>query len=94
MSTSFRNLKDLQLNHTLTSWQEMQFITSLMPALKVVELGYNQLSQLEPASPEALAPLEVLNLDSNLCADFEHICDAARPYTLWVQPCSARHHSY
>ncbi|THV07798.1 hypothetical protein K435DRAFT_825160 [Dendrothele bispora CBS 962.96] len=82
MPSAFLNVTNLELNGTLTTWQEMQYITSFMPKLLVVELGYNNISRMTdnegPASPAV--HIETLNLDSNNINDWQDLGRALSHY--------------
>jgi len=78
---AFQNLTDLRLNATFLSWTEMQTITSTMPKLQSIEMGYNHLSHL---SGGVIRPydcnVQVINLDTNNCSDWVHLCASFREY--------------
>jgi hypothetical protein len=78
-SSAFQRLTDLQLNGTLMTWREMQEITALMPNLRLVEMGYNRLTSLSSFDP-IKSTIQVINLDTNQCRDWAHICQALKPY--------------
>ncbi|KAH9483960.1 Tubulin-specific chaperone E [Psilocybe cubensis] len=82
LATAFQRLTEIQLNDTLISWSDMQTITAFMPQLRVIELGYNHLSRLcgDKRSTAFKPNLESLNLDTNACSDWMHICDSFREY--------------
>ncbi|KAK0211164.1 hypothetical protein DFS33DRAFT_1252202 [Desarmillaria ectypa] len=75
MSSAFMRVTDLQLNDTLTSWDQMLEIVRFMPKLQQVEMGYNRLMRiskgLETASPTVT--IQSINLDSNSLSDWIHI---------------------
>ncbi|KAF7311353.1 CAP-Gly domain-containing protein [Mycena kentingensis (nom. inval.)] len=77
----FANLVELRLNATLTTWREMQQITSAMAQLKTVEVGHNRIAQLSTvtSSVEGSA-LKTVNLDSNALNDWPSIVSALLPY--------------
>ena len=77
---AFRSVYELQLNTTLTPWNAMQDIIHYMPALRVIEMGYNRIRSLS-AGPGSHASLEELNLDSNLLSNWSEICAALRSFT-------------
>ncbi|KAJ7766787.1 hypothetical protein B0H16DRAFT_1309252 [Mycena metata] len=82
MALAFSNLIELRLNGTLITWQEMQQVTSTMPVLRIVEIGYNLIDDL--TSSNALfqaSTIETLNLDTNDCRDWIHIYDSIRVYS-------------
>ena len=78
----FSSLKDLQLNQTLITWKEAKKIIAFMPNLEILELGYNGLNRLDSCDSLSNSgpALKVLNLDSNACQDWSHVCRAMRPY--------------
>ncbi|KAJ7137777.1 outer arm dynein light chain 1 [Mycena epipterygia] len=82
MGLAFSNLTELRLNGTLMTWREMQRVTAAMPVLKIVEMGYNLIDQLSSGDPVQGSAIENINLDSNDCHDWVHICDSLRPYSL------------
>lgn len=61
-------------------WNAVQDIIRYMPALRVMELGYNRIQSLS-AGQTSHTSLEELNLDSNLLSSWSDICAALRPYT-------------
>ncbi|KAF4614631.1 hypothetical protein D9613_003182 [Agrocybe pediades] len=80
---AFRKLIELQLNDTLTSWIDMQKITSFMPELRSIEMGYNYLTRLCGDRTEeqgALPPVELINLDANKLSDWVHIWTSLKEY--------------
>lgn len=85
MGFAFSNLIELRLNGTLTTWREMQRVTAAMPVLKIVEMGYNLIDQLFSDDPVQGSTIENINLDTNDCHDWVHICDSLRPYSLSVK---------
>ena len=82
---AFPNLTDLQLNATFLSWAEIQAITTIMPKLQLIEMGYNHLSRL---SGGMIRPhdcnVQVINLDTNNCSDWVHLCASFREYHSYV----------
>ncbi|TFY76586.1 hypothetical protein EWM64_g7423, partial [Hericium alpestre] len=63
-------------------WLDMLDVTSLMPSLKLVEMGYNRLTRLTPpAAHHKLPPLELVNLDGNSLSDWPNICQALAPFS-------------
>lgn len=83
MSTAFQGLTDLQLNGTMTSWQEMQRVTAMMPNLRLVEMGYNRLERLcDPDNPaNNNNTIQTINLDTNECRDWVHLCRTLEQYS-------------
>ncbi|KAF7322374.1 CAP-Gly domain-containing protein [Mycena chlorophos] len=79
--SAFENLIELRLNATLTTWQEMQLITRMMPLLRTVEIGHNRIAHLEDSLQDGPgSALESINLDSNALQDWEQICSALSAY--------------
>lgn len=82
---AFLNLTDLQLNATFLSWADMQAITSIMPNLQHIEMGHNHLSHL---SGGMIKPhdsnVRVINLDTNNCSDWIHLCASFTEYHSYV----------
>lgn len=85
---AFQNLTDLQLNGTFLSWKQMQAITSIMPRLQLIEMGYNCLSHL---SGGMIQPhdcnVQVINIDTNNCSDWFHLCASFSEYHSYVIAC-------
>ncbi|KAJ7481176.1 hypothetical protein B0H11DRAFT_2157842 [Mycena galericulata] len=82
MILAFSNLVELRLNGTLTTWKEMKQVTATMPVLRIVEMGYNLIDELSSGEPVQVgSAIETINLDSNDCHDWVHICDSLRPYS-------------
>ncbi|KAJ7161512.1 hypothetical protein C8R43DRAFT_1063744 [Mycena crocata] len=81
MAVAFSNLIELRLNGTLTTWREMKQVTAAMPVLKVVEMGYNLLEDLSSDTVVQESAIETINLDSNDCHDWSHVCYSLRPYS-------------
>ncbi|KAJ7864819.1 hypothetical protein B0H14DRAFT_2440573, partial [Mycena olivaceomarginata] len=83
MTAAFTNLIELRLNGTLTTWNEMQHVTAAMPALQIVEIGYNFIDELSSTnSIHQGSTIETINLDSNELRDWVHISDSLRSYPL------------
>ncbi|KDR81741.1 hypothetical protein GALMADRAFT_239919 [Galerina marginata CBS 339.88] len=82
LTASFRKLTEIQLNDTLMDWTDVQTIMSFIPQLRVIELGYNQLTRLCGDKPQNQlnSVVEVFNLDTNHCSDWTHICTALTEY--------------
>ncbi|KAI0748566.1 hypothetical protein C8Q80DRAFT_1103758 [Daedaleopsis nitida] len=79
--TAFRHLEELQLNATLTSWNEFDKLLPYMPNLRSVELGYNRLCVLYPAASSQVArpshsTLEIVNFDGNELESFVDVSSA------------------
>ncbi|KAF9261399.1 hypothetical protein L218DRAFT_870040 [Marasmius fiardii PR-910] len=80
MATGFLNLLELQLNGSLTTWQQFQEIIPYMPKLRAVELGYNHLSDLSGSSaPES--QIQTLNFDNNELFNWNNIWDTLGTFT-------------
>jgi hypothetical protein len=87
LAAAFENLEELQLNDTLLTWRDMQVLMTAMPGLKIVELGYNQLSRLSSEDQPAIPPhptLQSLNLDSNFLSDWVHVCFSLALYERYL----------
>lgn len=86
MQTAFSALTELQLNGTMMTWTEMQEVTAHMPRLRLVEMGYNHLVQLQiPTLSVSLnSMIEVFNLDSNLCSEWYHVYNSLLHYRSYV----------
>ncbi|PPQ93226.1 hypothetical protein CVT25_015224 [Psilocybe cyanescens] len=82
LAIAFQKLTEIQLNDILISWSDMQKITSFMPQLRVIEMGYNHLARLcgDKHTTIFKPAVEFLNLDTNLCSDWIHICDSLGEY--------------
>ncbi|KAF8798138.1 RNI-like protein [Phlegmacium glaucopus] len=80
MEGAFQSLTDLQLNATFLSWTEIQTITSTMPKLQLIEMGYNQLSCLSGVIRSYDCNVQVINLDTNNCSDWVHLCTSFSEY--------------
>ncbi|KAL0577801.1 hypothetical protein V5O48_004168 [Marasmius crinis-equi] len=77
MSNAFLNLLELELNGTLTTWQQFRAIIPFMPKLRAVEMGYNHLSDLSgSSSPQS--SIESLNFDNNNLSDWGRLWDDLR----------------
>jgi hypothetical protein len=79
-------VSELQLNGCMVTWQEVQDVTQYMPKLRLLELGYNQLSQLVSMDylPHRESVVQMLNLDSNECSDWSGICRSMKDYPSYV----------
>ncbi|KAL4248489.1 hypothetical protein ABKN59_007766 [Abortiporus biennis] len=53
MSSAYNQLQELQVNATLITWSQLQFIISFMPQLVSVEVGFNNLSKLTVSKDES-----------------------------------------
>ncbi|KDQ10603.1 hypothetical protein BOTBODRAFT_57988 [Botryobasidium botryosum FD-172 SS1] len=69
-------LQELRLNNTLTSWDELVFLSPIIPHLRHLQMGYNHLTKLcttdrhrEPLFPN----LELLNLEGNMLDSWKDI---------------------
>jgi tubulin-specific chaperone E len=83
---AFKSLTELQLNGTLMTWFEMQTAIAGMPNLRLVEMGYNKLATLSTTDnsfPDNKV-LQVINLDSNTCSDWVHVCKSLHQYPSYV----------
>ncbi|PBK93057.1 hypothetical protein ARMGADRAFT_1012740 [Armillaria gallica] len=77
MSSAFMRVTDLQLNDTLTSWDQMLEIVRFMPKLQQVEMGYNHLMRLSEGLDTVYPTVTIqsINLDSNSLSDWIHIME-------------------
>ncbi|KAI0076461.1 RNI-like protein [Panus rudis PR-1116 ss-1] len=79
---AFLHVKEIQLNDTLTSWRDVQSIIRAMPALEILELGYNRLRSLELPNSDLNGAIEdnhtlhTINFDSNEIDNWTSICKA------------------
>jgi hypothetical protein len=80
MYNSFLNLTDLQLNATLIGWNEMQQVTSFMPKLISVELGWNGLSVPDNPTIGKGSSIHIINLEGNQCREWTRICNSLSSY--------------
>lgn len=84
-SLAFLKLTDLQLNGTMITWQEIQEVIVVMPNLRLLEIGYNHLTYLSladhPLAP-AQSSIQAINLDSNECHGWSHICQTFHRYSV------------
>ncbi|KAJ3984485.1 hypothetical protein F5890DRAFT_1461113 [Lentinula detonsa] len=81
ITNSFQSLTDLQLNGSLMSWRQIQHVTSFMPKLVSVELGSNQLCELEYDDiPNPHSSIRNINLEGNKCKDWTCICRSLCTY--------------
>ncbi|KAK0463664.1 uncharacterized protein EV420DRAFT_1618636 [Desarmillaria tabescens] len=78
MSPAFMRVTDLQLNDTLTSWNQLLEIIRFMPRLQQVEMGYNRLKRLSKGlgTVSPTATIQSINLDSNSLSDWIHIMES------------------
>ena len=64
----------------MISWAEVVQLLSVMPYLRVIELGYNNLGQLGPARDQMFGTkLETLNLDENKLHSWTNVMSAIVP---------------
>ncbi|KAK7038108.1 tubulin-specific chaperone E [Favolaschia claudopus] len=80
LELAFPNLIELRLNHTLTTWKEMQRVTAAMPALQIIEVGYNFIDKLSSPSLVQESKISTINLDSNNLDNWVHISDSLQSY--------------
>ncbi|KZP01132.1 hypothetical protein CALVIDRAFT_559777 [Calocera viscosa TUFC12733] len=64
------SLTQLQANDTLLPWSSLPFLSSALPNLQILQMGYNRLSQLSPL-PGALQEVASLNLEGNALSSWE-----------------------
>lgn len=69
---AFAKLTELQLNQTLMTWLEMETIVKMIPTLRIIEMGYNRLTDLH-SSDNILSNIQVVNLDRNEIRHWSHI---------------------
>ncbi|KAF8163437.1 hypothetical protein B0H34DRAFT_649985 [Crassisporium funariophilum] len=80
MEGAFSGVTEIQLNATLLTWTEMQAVTSMMPTLQVIEMGYNHLTRLSDGVSVSNSAVQTINLDSNCCSDWAHVCASFKEY--------------
>jgi len=73
-ASSFANLRELRINHTLISWPEVIALVSVMSNLRYLEIGYNRLRQLQgnavvknnnAQGVSGVSKLQIVNFDGN-----------------------------
>lgn len=89
MGNAFLKLKELQLNATLTTWHECRVVMTYMPALQLLEMGYNRIGDLNikastssETSASALTDndtLRTINFDGNQLRSWARVCEAIQP---------------
>ncbi|KAI0807698.1 hypothetical protein C8Q74DRAFT_81996 [Fomes fomentarius] len=82
-ATAFLCLEELQLSATLTTWNTFQILLPHMPALRIVELGYNRLQVLSSETNldsrwRKNVTLHSVNFDGNGLDSFADISSAMR----------------
>ena len=80
-------LEELRLNGTLIIWPEVVRLVTVVPSLRVLELGYNKTEQLgDTVSSDDLstAKLEALNLDENRLADWNDLMLSIAPFRMSI----------
>ena len=84
-ATAFARLKELQISTTLTTWPQVCQLVSLMPSLRLLEVGYNRLHRLVPFESHATfrehSTLQVINFDGNALYQWSEVCDSLRQFT-------------
>ncbi|QRW16474.1 damaged DNA binding protein [Rhizoctonia solani] len=79
-TANFPKLTHLRLNSTMITWAQACEVLVYLPELEDLQLGYNQLENLEPSSrintSEGLPCLNTLNLDFNRLSDWVSIMAA------------------
>ncbi|KAF8636511.1 hypothetical protein AX17_003325 [Amanita inopinata Kibby_2008] len=80
LNNAFLNLIELQLNRTMTTWPALTTIISIMPRLRLVEMGYNRLSRLLTNESSTCTSIQTINLDGNECGDWINLCDCFGKY--------------
>lgn len=88
LTNAFTKLTEIQLNDTLINWTDMQTITASMPHLQAIEMGYNRLTRLAGDKPPKYlnSTVQFVNLDSNSCSDWIHICASLKEFNSYVAP--------
>lgn len=87
---AFSHIKELQLNATSTTWDNIRVLESYMPSLQLLETGYNQLRSLRTNQDHAkgdqahISQLQIINFDSNELTDWTATCNGLRPFTKYV----------
>ncbi|KAI5119941.1 hypothetical protein M0805_002130 [Coniferiporia weirii] len=84
LHTSFSSLEELRADRTLISWAEVITLTTVMPSLRYLELGYNALSSLGAVPPQKISSatrLKVLNLDGNELEEWSDVMISITPFT-------------
>ncbi|KAL5511371.1 hypothetical protein ACEPAH_4587 [Sanghuangporus vaninii] len=83
LRSAFTSLEELRLNETFISWAEVVLLFTVMPRLRVIELGYNNMERLgstELRDQLSGTKLEVLNLDENKLHDWNDVMEAIAPF--------------
>ncbi|KAL5532876.1 hypothetical protein ACEPAF_4650 [Sanghuangporus sanghuang] len=83
LRSAFMSLEEIRLNETFISWAEVVLLLTVMPNLRVIELGYNNMERLggtEFRDQLSGTKLEVLNLDENKLHDWNDVMEAIAPF--------------
>ncbi|EJD02198.1 RNI-like protein [Fomitiporia mediterranea MF3/22] len=76
LRSAFLALEELRLNETMITWSEVIRLIPIMPNLRVLELGYNDIDRLNGSATDhhlSATKLELLNLDANKLQDWSDI---------------------
>lgn len=76
--SAFGKVKDLRLDGTWMTWDELSRAISVMPRLEVLQVGFNGLGNPRQPLPAtaAMTSLTMLNLEDNLLSDWPHLANA------------------
>lgn len=66
------------------TWSELEEVISVIPHLRVVEMGYNQIGHLSPFPSSVPSNLQVVNLDGNELHDWARICERFKFHSTYV----------
>ncbi|KAL5490033.1 hypothetical protein ACEPAI_4866 [Sanghuangporus weigelae] len=83
LRSAFMSLEELRLNETFISWAEVVLLLTVMPNLRAIELGYNNMERLgstEFQDQLSGTKLQVLNLDENKLHDWHDVMEAIAPF--------------
>jgi Leucine-rich repeat (LRR) protein len=87
LPNAFRTVTEIQLNDTLMTWTDMRTITTFMPHLQVIEMGYNRLTRLAGDKPPKTfmnSSVTFINLDSNFLSEWTHLCASLKGFQSYV----------
>lgn len=91
---AFSRIKELQINSTMTTWQELRLLVGYMPSLRLIEAGYNRLHSLAEGrnvlveNADVISTLHGINLDGNLLREWFEVCSALTPFVRWAKAVS------
>ena len=80
----FERIVELQLNDTLVTWGEFRDVSSFMPRLQSVELGYNRLKSLSAKESKPIPPIWCLNFDTNSLSDWAGMAFSLTEFVAYV----------